>query len=243
MSGHSHFHNIAGQKAKTDAMKGKIFSRFAKEITIVVKQKGKDPNTNPSLRSLISKAKAAQMPMDNIQRAIKKGSGEIESNEVFFEGTFETIKNGVSIVVKTLSTNNNRTVAKINEIFKRNGIELAKQGSASRNFERLGIIYIKVPNDNDFEDVFLSDALEFGANDAIIDDDIAIVKCNPEAYDDMLEAFKSKNIYNIIEEDSGICLYPNVNVKIDDKTNEAINKLIYMLEDFEDVQEIYDNRN
>lgn len=243
MSGHSHFHNIAGQKAKTDAIKGKIFSRISKEITMVVKTAGKDPSTNPTLRTLISKAKAAQMPQDNITRAIKKGTGEIADNEVLSEGTFETIKSGVSLVVKTLSSNNNRTVAKINEVFKRNGLELAKQGSASRNFERLGIIYIKAREDASFEDTLLMDTLDCGADDASVQDGIAVVKCSPSSYDSVLENFKSKNAYDIIEEDSGVCLYPNIMIDVDGKTSESIDKLIDMLEELEDVQDVYDNRS
>lgn len=236
MSGHSHYHNIAAQKAKTDTAKGKIFSRLGKEITIVVKSKGKDPNTNPTLRTLIGKAKAAHMPQDNINRAIAKGAGELSSDEQYIESTYETIKSSVSIVVKTLATNNNRVVAKINEIFKRNGVELSKPGSASRNFERLGILYVKSTD----EDSLMNDTLEFGADDFEIDENIAVIKCQPNLYDSVLENFKTK--YEVDEEESSVCLYPTMKIDVDDKTYESIQKLIDMLEEYEDVQVVYDNR-
>ena len=238
MSGHSHYHNIAAKKAKTDAAKGKTFPRLSKEITITVKQKGKDPDTNPALRTLIEKAKDSKMPQDNINRAIAKGSGELGADEQYIESSYETVKNGVSIVVKTLSTNNNRVVAKINEIFKRNGVILAKSGSASRNFQKLGIIYVK--NASDFnEDALINDVLELGADDIDIQQDFSIVKCRPSMFDAILNCLQKK--YDIDRQESSVCLYPIATVDTDDKTCESVNKLIDMLEEFEDVQEVYHN--
>lgn len=238
MSGHSHYSNIAAKKAKTDAIKGKIFSRLSKEITVVVKQKGKDPDSNPTLRTLIEKAKASKMPQDNIDRAIAKGAGELGADEQYIESSYETVKNGVSIVVKTLSTNSNRTVAKINEIFKRNNVLLAKSGSASRNFEKLGIIYIKKSDIVD-EDAILIDMLDFGADDVIVENDFYIVKCKASSYDKTIELVKNK--YNVFEEESSICLYPKIFIEIDNEEMKSVQKLLDMLEEYEDVQEIYSN--
>ena len=133
MSGHSHWATIKRAKGAADAKKGKIFSKLGKEITIVVKAKGGDPNTNPTLRTLIAKAKAAQMPNDNIDRAIKKGTGELES-AALVDATYEGIKGGIAIVVTVLTDNKNRAAAEVGNVFKKNGTELAKQGSAARLF-------------------------------------------------------------------------------------------------------------
>ena len=133
MSGHSHWATIKRAKGAADAKKGKIFSKLGKEITIVVKAKGGNPDNNPTLRTLIAKAKAAQMPNDNIDRAIKKGTGELESAEMV-DAQYEGIKNGTAIVVRVLTDNKNRAAAEVSNVFKKNGIELAKPGSASRLF-------------------------------------------------------------------------------------------------------------
>ena len=137
MSGHSHWATIKRAKGAADAKKGKIFSKLGKEITIVVKAKGGNPDNNPTLRTLIAKAKAAQMPNDNIERAIKKGTGELESAEMV-DCQYEGIKNGTAIVVHVLTDNKNRAAAEVGSVFKKNGIELAKPGSASRLFDKLG---------------------------------------------------------------------------------------------------------
>ena len=137
MSGHSHWATIKRAKGAADAKKGKIFSKLGKEITIVVKAKGGDPDNNPTLRTLIAKAKAAQMPNDNIERAIKKGTGELES-AALVDAQYEGIKGGVALVVNVLTDNKNRAAAEVGNVFKKNGIEFAKQGSATRLFDRLG---------------------------------------------------------------------------------------------------------
>ena len=141
MSGHSHWATIKRAKGAADAKKGKIFSKLGKEITIVVKAKGGDPDNNPTLRTLIAKAKAAQMPNDNIERAIKKGTGELES-AALVDAQYEGIKGGVALVVNVLTDNKNRAAAEVGNVFKKNGLEFAKQGSASRLFDRLGQVMI-----------------------------------------------------------------------------------------------------
>ena len=158
MSGHSHWATIKRAKGAADAKKGKIFSKLGKEITIVVKAKGGDPDNNPTLRTLIAKAKAAQMPNDNIERAIKKGTGELESAEMF-DAQYEGIKGGTAIVVRVLTDNKNRAAAEVQNVFKKNGIELAKPGSASRLFVKLGQVMIPAA-DGVTEDRVMEVALE-----------------------------------------------------------------------------------
>ena len=165
MSGHSHWATIKRAKGAADAKKGKIFSKLGKEITIVVKAKGGDPNTNPTLRTLIAKAKAAQMPNDNIDRAIKKGTGELES-AALVDATYEGIKGGIAIVVNVLTDNKNRAAAEVGNVFKKNGTEFAKQGSAGRLFDRMGQIMIPAADGVD-EDKVTEVALDVGAEDVI----------------------------------------------------------------------------
>ncbi len=239
MSGHSHWATIKRAKGAADAKKGKIFSKLGKEITIVVKAKGGDPNTNPSLRTLISKAKAAQMPNDNIERAIKKGTGELES-AALVDAQYEAIKGSVAIVVTVLTDNKNRAAAEVSNVFKKNGIELAKPGSASRLFDKLGQIMIPAAEGVD-EDKVMEVALEAGAEDVLSEEVGFTVKCQPADYIAVTDAIKAAGIA-IDEENSSIGLVPNMTAPVNDVvTAKAVQKLIDMLEDLEDTQDVYTN--
>ena len=239
MSGHSHWATIKRAKGAADAKKGKIFSKLGKEITIVVKAKGGNPDNNPTLRTLIAKAKAAQMPNDNIDRAIKKGTGELESAEML-DITYEGIKSGTAVVVKVLTDNKNRAVAEVQNVFKKNGIELAKPGSASRLFDRMGQVMIPAADGID-EDKVTEAALEVGAEDVISEEGGFIVKCQPNDFTTVLEGIKAAGIA-VDEENSSVGLVPNMmNPVADLETAKAINKFVGMLEDLEDVQDVYTN--
>ena len=239
MSGHSHWATIKRAKGAADAKKGKIFSKLGKEITIVVKAKGGNPDNNPTLRTLIAKAKAAQMPNDNIERAIKKGTGELES-AALVDAQYEGIKGGVAIVVNVLTDNKNRAAAEVGNVFKKNGIEFAKQGSATRLFDRLGQIMIPAA-DGVTEDSVMEVALEAGAEDVLSEDGGFTVKCQPSDFTAVLEAVKGAGI-NVDEENSAIGLVPNMmNPVTDVATAKAMNKFVDMLEDLEDVQDVYTN--
>jgi YebC/PmpR family DNA-binding regulatory protein len=239
MSGHSHWATIKRAKGAADAKKGKIFSKLGKEITIVVKAKGGDPDNNPTLRTLIAKAKAAQMPNDNIERAIKKGTGELES-AALVDAQYEGIKGGVALVVNVLTDNKNRAAAEVGNVFKKNGIEFAKQGSATRLFDRLGQIMIPAA-DGITEDKVMEVALEAGAEDVVTEDGGFTVKCQPNDFTTVLEAIKAGGI-NVDEENSAIGLVPNMmNPVADVAAAKAINKFVEMLEDLEDVQDVYTN--
>ncbi len=239
MSGHSHWATIKRAKGAADAKKGKIFSKLGKEITIVVKAKGGDPDNNPTLRTLIAKAKAAQMPNDNIDRAIKKGTGELES-AALVDAQYEGIKGGVALVVNVLTDNKNRAAAEVGNVFKKNGIEFAKQGSASRLFDRFGQIMIPAA-DGVTEDRVMEVALEAGAEDVTTEDGGFTVKCQPNDFTAVLEAIKTSGI-GVDEENSEIGLVPNMMNPVSDvAAAKAINKFVDMLEDLEDVQDVYTN--
>jgi len=239
MSGHSHWATIKRAKGAADAKKGKIFSKLGKEITIVVKAKGGNPDNNPTLRTLIAKAKAAQMPNDNIDRAIKKGTGELESAEMV-DITYEGIKGAVAIVVKVLTDNKNRAVAEVQNVFKKNGLELAKPGSASRLFDRLGQIMIPAADGVD-EDKVTEVGLEVGAEDIVSEEGGFTVKCQPNDFTTVLEGFKAAGIA-VDEENSSVGLVPNMPAPVSEvDTAKAINKFVGMLEDLEDVQDVYTN--
>ena len=239
MSGHSHWATIKRAKGAADAKKGKIFSKLGKEITIVVKAKGGDPDNKPTLRTLIAKAKAAQMPNDNIERAIKKGTGELES-AALVDAQYEGIKGGVALVVNVLTDNKNRAAAEVGNVFKKNGIEFAKQGSATRLFDRLGQIMIPAA-DGITEDKVMEVALEAGAEDVVTEEGGFTVKCQPNDFTTVLEAIKAGGI-SVDEENSAIGLVPNMmNPVADVAAAKAINKFVEMLEDLEDVQDVYTN--
>ena len=239
MSGHSHWATIKRAKGAADAKKGKIFSKLGKEITIVVKAKGGNPDNNPTLRTLIAKAKAAQMPNDNIERAIKKGTGELESAEMV-DAQSEGIKGSVAIVVRVLTDNKNRAAAEVSNVFKKNGLELAKPGSASRLFDRMGQVMIPAADGID-EDKVTEAALEVGAEDVISEEGGFTVKCQPNDFVTVCEGIKAAGIA-IDEENSSIGLVPNMTSPVSDvAVAKAINKFTDMLEDLEDVQDVYTN--
>ena len=239
MSGHSHWATIKRAKGAADAKKGKIFSKLGKEITIVVKAKGGDPNTNPTLRTLIAKAKAAQMPNDNIERAIKKGTGELES-AALVDATYEGIKGGIALVVTVLTDNKNRAAAEVGNVFKKNGTEFAKQGSASRLFDRMGQIMIPAADGVD-EDKVTEVALDVGAEDVVSEEGGFTVKCQPNDFTTVVEGIKNAGI-NVDEENSSVGLVPNMYATVSDVAQaKAINKFVEMLEDLEDVQDVYTN--
>ena len=239
MSGHSHWATIKRAKGAADARKGKIFSKLGKEITIVVKAKGGDPANNPSLRTLIAKANAAQMPNDNIERAIKKGTGELES-EALVDAQYEGIKGAVAFVVNVLTDNKNRAAAEVGNVFKKNGLEFAKQGSATRLFDRMGQIMVPAA-DGVTEDSVMEVALEAGAEDVVSEDGGFTVKCQPNDYTAVLEAVKNAGIA-VDEENSSVGLVPNMMSPVSDvATAKAVQKFIDMLEDLEDVQDVFHN--
>ena len=239
MSGHNKWSTIKHKKGAADAKRGKVFSRVSKEIIMAAKEGGPDPDLNARLRSAVAAAKAANMPNDNIERAIKKGTGELES-AALVDATYEGIKGGIAIVVNVLTDNKNRAAAEVGSVFKKNGIELAKPGSASRLFDKLGQVMIPAA-DGLTEDRVMEVALDAGAEDVLVEDGGFTVKTQPNDFIAVSDAIKAAGIA-IDEENSSVGLVPNMTNPVSDvATAKAINKFVEMLEDLEDTQDVYTN--
>ena len=240
MSGHSHWATIKRAKGAADAKRGKIFSKLAKEMTIVAKANGGDPASNPTLRTLLEKARASQMPAENIERAIKKGTGELESaalEDVTYEGY---AAGGVGLVVHVLTDNKNRAAAEVRNIFKKNGSDFAGIGAVRRNFDRKGTIMIPAA-EGLAEDKVMEVALDAGADDVVTEDGGFTVTCAPNSFNGVMEAFKKANIA-VDAENSEIGLIPLQTAPVADlKVAQQVKKFVAALEENEDVQDVYNN--
>ena len=236
MSGHSKWANIKNKKAKTDAAKGKIFTKIGKEIAVAAKG-GADPNLNSKLADVIAKAKAANMPNDNIARAIKKAAGEgasVNYETLVYEGYGI---GGSAVIVKTLTDNKNRTVGEVRHHFDKFGGSLGNTGSVSYMFEQKGVIVAERTVDLD-EDTMMEIALEAGADDVLTEDDCYTVYTAPADFSAVRKFLEAKGI-KFIEAD--IEMVPNDYITLDDKQVETFLKMIDALEDSDDVQSIYHN--
>ncbi len=239
MSGHSKWATIKHKKGAADAKRGKIFSKLAKEMTIVAKQGGGDPGNNPTLRTLIAKGKAANMPNDNIDRAIKKGTGELAA-DVLEEITYEGYAaGGVGLVVKVLTDNKNRAAAEVRNVFKKNNSDFGSLGSVSRNFERKGTIMI--PAEGVTEDQVMEVALGAGADDMETEEGGFTVTCQPSSYSAVCEALEKAGI-KIDQENSRVGLVPVALATVKDiAVAKSVNKFVAALEDLDDIQDVYTN--
>jgi len=240
MSGHSKWQTIKHKKGAADAKRGKIFSRIAKEITIVVKQGGADPGANPSLRTLISKAKGSNMPNDNIDRAIKKGTGELAA-DILEEITYEGYAGGgVGLVVKVLTDNKNRAAAEIRNIFKKNNSEFASLGSVARGFVRKGTIMIPAV-EGLTEDKVMEVVLGAGAEDMVTEEDGFTIDTEPAMFNEVCVALEEAGLtYDM--ENSQVGLVATQTIPVADLgVAQSCNKFINMLEEHEDVQDVYCN--
>ncbi len=239
MSGHSKWATIKHKKGAADAKRGRIFSKLAKEMTVVAKQGGGDPGNNPTLRTLIAKAKSVNMPNDNIDRAIKKGTGELAADileEITYEGY---ASGGVGIVVKVLTDNKNRAAAEVRNVFKKNNSDFATLGSVSRNFERQGTIMI--PAEGITEDQVMEVALGAGADDMVTEEGGFTVTCQPSAYSVVCEALEKAGI-PFDQENSRVGLVPTALAAVTDAAvARSVNKFIATLEELDDIQDVYTN--
>jgi len=239
MSGHSKWATIKHKKGAADAKRGKAFSKIAKEMTIVAKQGGGDPNNNPTLRTLMAKAKAVNMPNDNIDRAIKKGTGELAADileEITYEGY---AAGGVGLVVKVLTDNKNRAAAEVRNVFRKNNSDFATLGSVSRNFERKGMIL--VPAAEATEDQLMEVVLGAGADDMETEEEGFTVTCTPSAYSAVCEALEAAGIA-FDQENSRVGLVPTVLSPVTDvAVAKSVNKFVAALEELEDIQDVYTN--
>ena len=234
MSGHSKWATIKHKKGAADAKRGKMFSKLAKEITIAAKTNG-DPGSNPTLRTLVQKAKGINMPSDNIDKAIKKGTGEIVA-EALEEITYEGYAaGGIGLVVNVLTDNKNRAAAELGHVFRRNNSEFAARGSVSRNFERRGQIIVEKAAAE--EDKLMEIVLEAGADDLVTDDEGYEILTQPSAYQAVATALENAQIPTVSSE---IAFLPMTQKEVTDLAKvKALLKFVEALEDNEDVQNVY----
>lgn len=239
MSGHSKWANIKHQKARSDEKRGKEFTKIAKEIIIAARQGGGDPEGNSKLKMVIQKAKAANMPNDNIARAIKKGSGELEGDaleEIIYEGYGP---GGVAIMLDIATDNRNRTASEVRHLFSKHNGNLGETGCVAWMFKRCGVITVNNEDIND-QDEFMLKMLEFGAEDVRDDEDDTIeVIASPDDFMAVKEAMEKDGVKI---EDADVVMLPQNTVEINDEDQaRKIMKLIDVLEDHDDVQNVYVN--
>ncbi|MCI6663207.1 MAG: YebC/PmpR family DNA-binding transcriptional regulator [Spirochaetia bacterium] len=236
MSGHSKWATIKHAKGAADAKRGQLFTKFIKEISIAARMGGGDPASNPRLRTAILKARAANMPKDNIERAIKKGTGELGGasyEEKLYEGYGP---GGVAILVEVLTDNNNRAAANVRNIFSKSGGNLGATGSVAYMFNRKGVIEYdaEVVSEDEVMDV----ALEAGADDIVTEDGIITVTTDPANFESILEVLQGKGYESVSAE---VAMVPDMYSAVDNETATKLQKLIDRLEEDDDVQNVYTN--
>jgi YebC/PmpR family DNA-binding regulatory protein len=235
MSGHSKWATIKHKKGALDAKRGKIFTRIIKEIMIAARNGG-DPDANPRLRTAITAAKAVSMPSENIKRAILRGTGELEGgqiDEIMFEGYGP---GGAAVLVSVATDNRNRTVSDIRHMFSKNGGNLGEQGSVGWMFERKSQII--VDGDKAGEDQLMSVALDAGADDLRNDGGNWVVLSPPESHDAVLAAIQKAGIPT---EEAEIAMVPKNLMRLEGKNASAMLRLTEVLEEHDDVQNVYSN--
>ena len=239
MSGHSKWHNIQATKGKADAARSKIFTKIGREIAVAVKLGGPDINSNSALRAVVAKAKQNNMPNDNIDRSIKKASGELGSvnyESIVYEGYGV---GGSAVIVDCLTDNKNRTAGDVRHAFDKNGGALGSTGCVSYLFQRKGIII--VPREEGLDsDALMLDALEAGAKDVIEQDDEIEVIAEPNETESVKIALENAGYHVVMSE---VSLVPDMYVDLDEQKLATFTKMIGILEDLDDVQEVYHNVN
>ena len=236
MAGHSKWANIKHKKAATDAKRGKVWTRVIKEITVAARMGGSDPTANPRLRLAVEKAAEANMPKDNVQRAIARGAGELEGanyEEVRYEGYGI---NGAAIIVDCMTDNRVRTVAEVRHAFSKFGGNMGSEGSVAFMFKHCGQFYF-APGTN--EDALMEVALDAGAEDVLTDDEGGIeVLCRPNDFLKVKDALEKAGFKAEMAE---IVMKPDVETEFDGDDAARMQKLLDALENIDDVQEIYTN--
>ena len=234
MSGHNKWSTIKHAKGAADAKRGALFTKLIKEISIAASMGGGDPNANPRLRAAIVKARAASMPKDNIERAIKKGTGELGG------GTFEELvyegyaAGGVAVLVEVLTDNHNRAAANVRNIFNKTGGNLGTTGSVSRMFDRKGVIEYDAEAVS--EEEVMEAALEAGAEDIVNEDGVITVTTAPNDFTAVVEALEPKGWTSLSAE---VAMVPQAYTAVDKDTAAKVQKLIDRLEEDDDVQNVW----
>ena len=236
MSGHSKWATTKRKKAVIDAKRGKMFTKLIKEITIAAREGGGDPEANPRLRLAVDNAKAANMPQDNIERAIKKATGELEG-QAYHELTYEGYgPSGIAILVEVATDNKNRTVAEIRHLFSKGGGSMGENGSVAWMFDRKGIILL--PQKGKTEDEIMEVILDAGAEDLHTEEDYFEVQTPLESFEPVRKSLVNKNID--IENASLQWIAKNA-ISVEGEDAEKVIKLIEAFEDNDDVQNVYSN--
>lgn len=236
MSGHSKWHNIQAKKGKMDAKRGKIFTKIGKELMMAAKE-GTNPDTNAKLRDIIAKAKAANMPNDNIARVIKKAAGDTGSadyEEIVYEGYGPS---GVAVIVEAYTDNKNRTAGNVRHFFDKYGGNLGTTGSVTFMFNKKGQIIIEKTEELDEEELMML-ALESGAEDFVSEDTVFEIITEPENFDAVKAAVLEAGI-EILEGE--VTMIPNVTTSLDLETSEKFQKLVDALMEDDDVDNVYHN--
>lgn len=237
MAGHSKWANIKHRKGKADAARGKVFSKIAKEIIVAAAAGGGNVDDNIQLRALVQKAKGVSMPKDNIDRAIKKGTGELEGGQLI-EGSYEGYAaGGIAVVVKVLTDNKNRSISEVRHAFTKAGANMADQGAVSRMFQRKGQIFID--KDRTDEETLMDLALEAGAEDLKTEGDQFEVITDPADFDAVSDAITQAGI-DMAE--SEITMIPDMLTEVTEADQaKSIMRFIEALEELDDVQDVYSN--
>jgi len=238
MSGHSKWHSIRHKKAREDAKRGKVFTKLIRELTVSARAGGGDPTMNPRLRTAIDRAKAENMPADNIDRAVKKGTGELEGVR-YEEYTYEGYgPGGTAILVEVMTDNKNRCTAEVRHIFSKQNGNLGENGCVSWIFEKKG--YLTVPAEGIDEETLMDIALEAGADDIVEDaeDKQFEVYTQLEAFQAVKDALNAKGV---TYQNADITMIPKNTVKLQGKEAEQTLRLMDALEDNDDVQNVYAN--
>jgi YebC/PmpR family DNA-binding regulatory protein len=236
MSGHSKWHSIKHKKGATDAKRGKLFTKFIKELTVAARTGGGDPDANARLRKAISDAKAGNMPNDTIDRAIRRGTGAEEGvhyDEITYEGYGP---GGVALLIESVTDNRNRTVAEIRHIFSKNGGNLAAAGAVAWMFEKKG--YIVVEKTAKPEEELFDIVIEAGADDLRDDEDNFEIITSPESLEAVSSAIKAAGI---TPQDAEVEMVPQIYVKLEGSQASQMVKLMEALEDHDDVQKVSAN--
>lgn len=236
MSGHSKWANIKHKKGKEDAKRGKVFTKLIKEITVAARMGGGDPSCNPRLRTAIAGAKSENMPKDNLERAIKKGTGELEGvsyDEIVYEGYGP---GGAAVIVESLTDNKNRSIADIRHIFNKWGGNIGSSGCVSWMFDKKGLIAV---NKEDVDEDFLMEtAIEAGAEDVKDEGDTFEVLTAPEDFDAVKEAIDNAKITHIMAE---VAMIPQNMAPLEGTDAEKMLKMMDALDDCDDVQNVHTN--
>ena len=238
MSGHSKWHNIQAKKGKADAARGKIFTKLGRELLIAVKQGGPDPTGNSKLKDVIAKCKAANMPNDTINNAIKKAAGAGNSEnyeEVIYEGYGP---NGIAVIVEAATDNKNRTAADVRHAFSKVGGNLGTTGCVSYLFDKKGVIVIDKANCTLDEDSLMMLAIEAGAEDFSSEEEVYEITTTPETFSEVREKLEQENLEFL---EAGVQMVPSTYVALDESGASKMERLLDMLDELDDVSEVYHN--